>query len=67
MPFVGNALIGVGVDPKDALEKALSYDIYGSVIRVFLGTKLLVFIYDPRDVELILSSHVHIDKSPEYR
>lgn len=27
----------------------------------------MVFLFDPRDVELILSSHVHIDKSPEYR
>lgn len=27
----------------------------------------MVFLTEPRDVELILSSHVYIDKSPEYR
>ncbi|ENN82958.1 hypothetical protein YQE_00676, partial [Dendroctonus ponderosae] len=35
--------------------------------NVWVGPRLLIFITDPRDVEVILSSHVHIDKSPEYR
>ncbi|KAJ8944745.1 hypothetical protein NQ318_011651 [Aromia moschata] len=44
--------------------------ILGNALE-FLGTspgpKLLIFLVDPRDVELILSSHVHIDKASEYR
>jgi cytochrome P450 family 4 len=27
----------------------------------------LVFLVDPRDIELVLSSQVYLDKSPEYR
>lgn len=27
----------------------------------------MVFLADPRDIELILSSQVYLDKSPEYR
>lgn len=37
------------------------------MIKVWVGPKLMVFLVDPRDVEIILSSHVHIDKSDEYR
>lgn len=38
-----------------------------SVVKLWIGPRLLVFLYDPRDTELILSSHVHIDKADEYR
>lgn len=34
---------------------------------MWAGTKLLIFLVDPRDVEIILSSNVHIDKASEYR
>lgn len=34
---------------------------------MWIGPKLLTFLLDPRDVELILSSHVYIDKASEYR
>ncbi|XP_043267856.1 cytochrome P450 4g15-like [Venturia canescens] len=66
VPFFGNALIPLGVHPKDALYKLLQYESYGNVVRAFLGTKLVVFIIDPRDVEIILGSTTHIDKSAEY-
>jgi cytochrome P450 family 4 len=39
---------------------------YGHVIRGWIGHKLVVFLLDPLDAELILGSHVHIDKSDEY-
>ncbi|CAD6208793.1 GSCOCT00003601001.2-RA-CDS [Cotesia congregata] len=67
VPFFGNALIALGVHPKDVLNTVLQYLHHGRVIRAFLGTKLVIFIMDPHDVEIILSSNVHIDKSPEYR
>lgn len=40
---------------------------YNEVIKVWIGPKLLVFLVDPRDIELVLGSHVYIDKAPEYR
>lgn len=40
---------------------------YKDVIKLWAGPKLLVFLADPRDIELILSSQVYLDKSPEYR
>lgn len=38
-----------------------------SAVKMWIGPRLIVFLYDPRDVELILSSHVHIDKAEDYR
>lgn len=40
---------------------------YGNVVRSWIGSRLLVALTDPQDVELILGSHVHIDKSEEYK
>lgn len=40
---------------------------YKDVIKMWIGPKLVVFLTHPQDIELILSSHVHIDKSTEYR
>lgn len=37
-------------------------NMYGRIARAWIGPRLLIFLTDPRDVELILSSHVHIDK-----
>ncbi|XP_034952015.1 cytochrome P450 4g15-like [Chelonus insularis] len=67
VPFFGNALIALNVHPKDILNTLYKYIHHGRVIRAFLGPKLVVFLMDPNDVEVILSSSVHIDKSPEYR
>lgn len=67
MPILGNALLTVGIHPNHVLEKILEYDVYGPVVRAFLGTKLIIFLYHPRDIEIILNSTVHIDKAPEYR
>lgn len=47
---------------------AKSDDFQGeSAVKIWIGPRLIVFLYDPRDVELILSSNVHIDKAEEYR
>lgn len=51
---------------KNLVEKSKDYDKEG-VVKIWIGPRLLVFLYDPRDVELILSSHVYIDKADEYR
>lgn len=34
---------------------------------MWIGPKLVVFIYDPKDVEILLSSQVYIDKASEYK
>lgn len=39
---------------------------YDTVAKLWIGPKLVVLLYDPRDVEQILSSQVYIDKSNEY-
>ncbi|XP_046820407.1 cytochrome P450 4g15-like [Vespa crabro] len=67
VPFFGNALLVRNIHPKDILQTLINMDIYGPTVRAFFGSKLFVFLTDPRDVEIILSSHVHITKSPEYR
>nr|UZE89942.1 cytochrome P450 CYP4G282 [Chrysoperla zastrowi sillemi] len=66
-PIIGNALDLIGKSP-DIFKHvyARSFE-FGSVVRLWIGPKLVVFLTDPRDVEVILSSHVYIDKSSEYR
>lgn len=66
-PLIGNALELLGSSDAifDNIYK-LSF-IYNGVIKLWIGPKLLVFLTEPRDVEVILSSHVYIDKSAEYR
>lgn len=50
------------------IEKALKVGTeYGTVIRAWLGPKLMIFLTDPNDVEIILSSNIHLDKSTEYK
>lgn len=39
---------------------------FDKVCKLWLGPKLMVLLFDPRDVELVLSSQVYIDKSYEY-
>ncbi|KAF5284527.1 hypothetical protein FQR65_LT13512 [Abscondita terminalis] len=66
-PIIGNALEFVGSSSQIFRTiYNLSFK-YETVARAWLGPKLLVFLTDPRDVEVILSSSVHIDKASEYR
>lgn len=53
---------------KEILELALELSkVYTNLARIWIGPKLVVFLTHPKDVEIILGSHVHIDKSDEYR
>nr|ACZ97414.1 cytochrome P450 CYP4G48 [Zygaena filipendulae] len=68
LPLFGNALLAVGKRPDDLVNVALEYaDKYGTVIRGWLGSKLIIFLTDPDDIEVILNSQIHIDKASEYR
>ncbi|KAG5347831.1 C4G15 protein, partial [Acromyrmex charruanus] len=67
LPLIGNTLMLLGTSDtifRTLYRKSFEYD---QIIKIWLGPKLLVFLMDPRDVEIILSSHVYIDKSSEYR
>ncbi|NP_001351145.1 cytochrome P450 4g15-like [Halyomorpha halys] len=66
-PFIGNAFRFIGGADKlfkNVFSRTLEY---GDVVKMWVGPRLLVFLTNPADIELILSSHVHIDKAPEYR
>ncbi|CAG9762995.1 unnamed protein product [Ceutorhynchus assimilis] len=66
LPLIGNALEFIG-NPNDIFTNFYQRSFeFGKTVKVWAGPRLLIFLTDPRDVELILSSHVHIDKSPEY-
>ncbi|KAM3968055.1 LOW QUALITY PROTEIN: uncharacterized protein ACR2FA_005074 [Aphomia sociella] len=68
LPFFGNALIAIGIKTTDVVGISLMYsNMYGNVIRAWLGNRLFVFLTDPDDVEAILSSQEHIQKSSEYQ
>jgi len=68
VPIIGHSLIGLNLSPEAALKKALEfYTTYGNVIGAYIGTKTVVFLADPQDVEIILSSSVHIDKAEDYQ
>jgi cytochrome P450 family 4 len=67
LPIIGNALDLTGTSHivfKTVITKGKDFN---DVIKLWIGPKLLVFLVDPRDIELILSSQVYLDKSPEYR
>ncbi|XP_073962127.1 LOW QUALITY PROTEIN: cytochrome P450 4g15-like [Choristoneura fumiferana] len=68
VPIFGNALLALGKKPNELITMGLKYgEQYGNVIRGWLGSKLIIFLMDADDVEVILNSHVHIDKASEYR
>ncbi|XP_017888706.1 cytochrome P450 4g15 [Ceratina calcarata] len=67
LPILGNALDFIGSSDtifQTVYQKSFEFN---EVIKLWIGPKLIVFLVDPRDVEVILSSHVYIDKSAEYR
>ncbi|XP_076762871.1 cytochrome P450 4g15-like [Xylocopa sonorina] len=66
LPLLGHVLFFIGLQPNNIMEKGLQYNIYGPVVKAFILNKLYVFLYHPRDVELILKSTVNIEKSADY-
>lgn len=67
-PFIGNAYMILGLKSNHHLYKRAMKlsDKFGRVVRGWAGWKLIVFLMDPRDIEVILGSQTHIDKSDEY-
>ncbi|XP_055300649.1 cytochrome P450 4g15-like [Sitodiplosis mosellana] len=68
LPLIGNAHYVWSKTHNEILELALELSkVYTNLARIWIGPKLIVFLTHPKDVEIILGSHVHIDKSDEYR
>ncbi|XP_013185532.2 cytochrome P450 4g15 [Amyelois transitella] len=67
LPLFGNALSAIGIKTTDVIRICLNYSAqYGPVVRAWLGNRLYVFIQNPDDIEVILNSQIHIEKSDEY-
>ncbi|XP_062137872.1 cytochrome P450 4g15 [Drosophila sulfurigaster albostrigata] len=67
LPIVGHLFDVIGPASsvfKTVIRKSTPFE---HIAKMWIGPKLVVFIYDPRDVELLLSSHVYIDKASEYK
>ncbi|XP_052863438.1 uncharacterized protein LOC128270072 [Anopheles cruzii] len=66
-PLIGNGLLFAGKTPTGFFQ---TFDMliqqYGKCFRLWLGTKLLIVITDPKDAEILLSSTKYIEKSDEY-
>ncbi|KAI5695080.1 hypothetical protein M8J75_010542 [Diaphorina citri] len=69
LPLIGVAHEAFGRSPHGLFKRALEVEekFLDTVVKIWFGPRLIILLKDPRDVEIILSSHVHIDKSPEYR
>lgn len=68
LPLVGNAHLIIGKTNHQLMNFALELSqVYGNVARGWLGNNLVVFLTHPNDIEKILNSQVHIQKSDEYR
>ncbi|MDK0841590.1 cytochrome P450, partial [Clostridium perfringens] len=63
LPILGNALEFMGTSHIIFSNLVKKSDNFGRTIKLWIGHKLLVFLMDPDDVEFILSSHEHIDKT----
>ncbi|XP_034246944.1 cytochrome P450 4g15 isoform X2 [Thrips palmi] len=69
LPLIGSALEFMGSANDiyiNMWNRSLEYSSE-TPVKVWIGPRLMVFLQDPRDVEVILSSNVHLDKSTEYR
>nr|QLL22066.1 cytochrome P450 [Tribolium confusum]UXX17146.1 CYP4G7 [Tribolium confusum] len=67
IPIIGNAHLALNKSPTEIMEFALRIvKEKGSIVRFWFGSKLGVALLDPRDIELVLGSNVHLEKSSEY-
>lgn len=66
-PIIGNLMDLVGTSHTVFQTVVKQGERFEHIARLWLGPKLVVLLFDPRDVELILSSQVYIDKSYEYK
>ncbi|XP_055380312.1 cytochrome P450 4d2-like [Condylostylus longicornis] len=66
-PLIGGLLHLLNRTPANLLEMSLiNREKYGSLYKIWLFNKLLIFGTDPRDIEMVLSSSKLIEKSTLY-
>lgn len=56
------------MSPEYIIKKGLEYyNTYGTVEGFYIGSRAVALLADPQDIEVILSSSVHIEKAIEYK
>ncbi|XP_058064679.1 cytochrome P450 4d1-like, partial [Anopheles bellator] len=66
-PIIGNGLLFLNKSPAEFLQiVGTLFEQYGKCYRVWLGTTLGVMMFDPKDIEVVLSNPKQITKSTEY-
>ncbi|XP_014486916.1 PREDICTED: uncharacterized protein LOC106750830 [Dinoponera quadriceps] len=68
IPILGHILLSLKLSPEEMLNRGVEIlSKYGTVLSAHFGSRAFVFLTNPHDIEIILSSSVHLDKSMEYR
>ncbi|KAI8124229.1 Cytochrome P450 4g1 [Lucilia cuprina] len=68
IPLLGHGHMVFGTNNVQTLKIAMELiKTYGETVRVMLGHLSVVFITNPKDVEIVLSGYKHLEKSVEYR
>ncbi|XP_050446354.1 cytochrome P450 4g15-like [Cataglyphis hispanica] len=68
IPILGHILITLGKSPENVIPEGIRYfKKYGLVIGAYIGTKVVVFLADPQDAEIILNNPAHNDKAEDYK
>ncbi|XP_069677847.1 cytochrome P450 4c3-like isoform X2 [Periplaneta americana] len=66
LPIVGNALQLTGGQDEFFRLMSQCAEKYGDVFRLWIGSRPFIFLYRAEEIQPILNSSVHIDKSYEY-
>ncbi|KAH8281256.1 hypothetical protein KR018_003018 [Drosophila ironensis] len=67
LPLLGNAHLFLGLSPAEACQRMAGLAAkLGDTFGLFLGPSFSVMLFDPRDVERVLSSTQLLDKAHEY-
>ncbi|XP_005176357.1 cytochrome P450 4g1-like [Musca domestica] len=68
LPILGHAHFVLNLNNAEIMAKAIEYiDTPGGVLRIYLGPVLIVALWNPADIEIVLSSSSHLEKSYEYK
>ncbi|XP_058978009.1 cytochrome P450 4g1 [Musca domestica] len=68
LPILGHAHRALYLSNAEIMAQAKKYiHTPGAVIRAFLGPIVVVGLWNPIDIEIVLSSSTHLEKSYEYK